>query len=58
MKNLLHNRNTTRPLGGSTVVRETLGSVLPGSAITPTSGGRLYARWQSAVMRGAAVRFC
>ncbi len=51
MKTQLHDRNTARPLGGSAVVRETLGSVLPGSAIVPVSGGCLRPRLHSAAFR-------
>ena len=55
MKTLLHDRNTTRPLGGSRVLRENLGSVLPGSAITPASGGRLRPRLRAATIRIGAI---
>jgi hypothetical protein len=56
MKTLLHERNTARPLGGSAVPREILGSVLPGSAITPASGSRLRPRLQGRTVPGGAIR--
>ena len=58
MKTLLHDRNTARPFGGSSVVREILGSVLPGSAIAPGSGGRPRLRMPATMNRGGAIRFC
>ena len=58
MKTLLHDRNTARPLGGSAVVREILGSVLPGSAIAPGSAGRPHPRMQAAAHRCGAIRVC
>ena len=51
MKTQLHDRNTARPLGGSAVIRESLGSVLPGSAILPVAGGRLRPRQSCAAFR-------
>ena len=58
MKTMLHNRNTARPLGGSAVLREILGSVLPGSAITPASGSRPRPRTLAPAVFGDAIRFC
>ena len=54
MKTQPHDRNTTRPLGSSGCVRETLGSVLPGSAIVPVSGGRFRPRLHAAAFRCGA----
>jgi len=58
MKTQPHDRNTTRPLGSSGCVRETLGSVLPGSAIAPVSGGRFRPRLHAAAFRCGAFRLC
>jgi hypothetical protein len=58
MKTLLQDRNTARPLGGSAVLREILGSVLPGSAIAPVSSGRFRPRLNATVIRGVAIRLC
>ncbi|MEO6752548.1 MAG: hypothetical protein ABIP85_12290 [Chthoniobacteraceae bacterium] len=58
MKNLLHERNSTRPLGGSGILREHPGSVLPGSAITSGAGGRFHPRPQAAKVRCEATRIC
>ncbi len=58
MKTQLHDRNTARPLGGSAVVRETLGSVLPGSAIVPVSGRGLRPRLNGSALRLGAFRLC
>jgi len=58
MKTQPRDRNTTRPLGSSGCVRETLGSVLPGSAIVPVSGGRFRPRLHAAAFRCGAFRLC
>ena len=58
MKTLLHDRNTARPLGGSAVIREILGSVLPGSAIAASAGSRLHLRMPATATPVGAIRLC